>query len=175
MRRVEVHVRVAKGARQGRLRQGYMRGRWLEMAGAFSFTCCHYPVNCRKSKMTRGFNAHLRPAKSVHHNHPDLRRLRWATITHILGDFECFFSGRCIYYIPGPSNRSPPATFKSTKASRETCWRVLVLIYIYIYIPRKPSCWKKVGTGQSDMFFMVVQKSDGSTFQEALCRTPSLF
>ena len=133
MRRVEVHVRVAKGARQGRLRQGYMRGRWLEMAGAFSFTCCHYPVNCRKSKMTRGFNAHLRPAKSVHHNHPDLRRLRWATITHILGDFECFFSGRCIYYIPGPSNRSPPATFKSTKASRETCWRVLVLIYIYIY------------------------------------------
>ena len=30
-------------------------------------------------------------------------------------------------YIPGPSNRSPPATFKSTKASiSETCWKVLV-------------------------------------------------
>ena len=39
-------------------------------------------------------------------------------------------SGPDVYkYLPGPSNRSPLATFKSTKASiSETCWRVLVPI-----------------------------------------------
>ena len=31
-------------------------------------------------------------------------------------------------YIPGPSNRSPPATFKSPKPPEETCWRVLVAV-----------------------------------------------
>ena len=38
-----------------------------------------------------------------------------------------------LHYIPGPSNRSPPATFMSTRASMsETCWRVLVYISYHI-------------------------------------------
>ena len=43
----------------------------------------------------------------------------------------------CKSTIPGPSNRSPPATFKSPKATiSETCWRVLVHVLKHVYIAR---------------------------------------
>ena len=45
------------------------------------------------------------------------------------------FTAAC--FIPGPSNRSPPATFKSPKATiSETCWRVLVHVLKHVYIAR---------------------------------------
>ena len=37
-------------------------------------------------------------------------------------------------YIPGPSNRSPPATLSLQKPPKETCWKVLVHNYTYIII-----------------------------------------